>query len=102
MTLNSYSQTSDRSRLLRFLVPKDALTVLAILAALIAALGFSLNSPSKRIDALDVRLSRVEQRFDTIAEQQRFTNYMLCVMTRKNDPASVPPGCPPSGPNSRP
>lgn len=77
-------------------MPKDALTVAAIVAAIIAALGFSLNSPSKRIDALDVRLSRVEQRADSAAEAQRFANYMLCVLIRKTDPASVPPGCPPT------
>lgn len=94
--MSSYAPTSDRSRLLRFLVPKDALTVVAIAAAIIAALGFSLNSPSKRIDALDIRLTRVELRADSAAEAQRFANYMLCVLIRKTDPASVPPGCPPT------
>lgn len=68
--------------------------VIAVLAIL-AALGWSINTPGKRIDALDVRVTRTERRTDTLAEAQRFTNYMLCVNARRNDPASAPPDCVP-------
>lgn len=94
--MSSNSATSERSRLLRFFIPKDAITLIALIAAIIAALGFSMNSPGRRIDALDVRVTRVELRADSSAENQRFANYMLCVLIRKSDPASVPPGCPPT------
>lgn len=71
-------------------------------AGLVAALGFSINSPNKRIDALVVnlagattRIDHAERRIDTLAEAQRFTNYMLCVNARRTDPASAPPDCVP-------
>lgn len=63
--------------------------------ACLAALGWTINTPGKRLDALDARVLRTEKRIDTLAEQQRFTNYMLCVNARRTDPASVPPDCAP-------
>lgn len=59
--------------------------ILFVIAAL-AALG--LSNPIKRIGAL-------EQRVDGIEEQQRFTNYLLCVQIRRTDPSLAPKDCTP-------
>lgn len=67
----------------RDLKPTDI--IIAILA-LLGAFGFV--NPIRRISALETRVSGLE-------ESQRFTNYLLCVQIRRNDPAGVPPGCAP-------
>lgn len=74
---------------------RDIGTILVAIAALIGALGFVITSPGKRFDDYNTRLTRVELRADSAAEQQRFANYMLCVLIRRSDPAAVPPGCAP-------
>lgn len=82
---------------------RDIGTILVAIAALIGALGFVVTSPGKQIEAINVRVTRVELRADSAAEQQRFANYMLCVLIRRSDPAAVPPGCAPiTGPRSVP
>lgn len=79
----------------RDLTARDVATALVGLAAMIAAFGWTINSPGKQIRALDTRVTQAEHRIDTLAEQQRFTNYMLCVNARRTDPASAPPDCTP-------
>lgn len=59
--------------------------VLFVIAALMA-LGFT--NPMRRIAALETKVSGLE-------ENQRFTNYLLCVQFRRNDPAAIPPDCAP-------
>lgn len=87
------SRRRDRARAwISRTTPHDVL--LAILAIL-AGLGVSILTPGMRLTKLELRAERVDRRIDTLAEQQRFTNYMLCVNARRTDPASAPPDCSP-------
>lgn len=63
--------------------------------AILAALGWTITSPGRRLDKLDTRMARTESRVDTLFDQQRFTNYLLCVQIRRTDPLAVPPDCAP-------
>lgn len=75
---------------------------LTILTAAAGALGFHTSSPGKSLDAVSVRvdsnvarITRMERRVDTLATQQTFTNYLLCVQMRTTNPALLPPDCAP-------
>lgn len=74
--------------------------VLVAIAAVILALGFTFTTPRSQIrqlraadSALDRRVTANEKEIAGLREQQRFTNYMLCVNARRTDPASAPPDC---------
>lgn len=86
---------SRRDRTRAWLAGVSAKDILVGLLAILAALGFTVNTPGKKLDALDVRVTHSERRIDTLAEAQRFTNYMLCVNARRTDPASAPTDCTP-------
>lgn len=93
-----YTPESDRRRrrmpdwLTKDIKPRDVgLGILAILVAL----GWTFTSPNRRIAAVEARVTANEKAISTLAEQQRFTNYMLCVNARRTDPASAPPDCAP-------
>jgi hypothetical protein len=96
----------------RKLTVKDLMTGLVAIAAVIGALGWSFSSPQKQISMLSVataarfdstnhRVGANEHRLETLEEQQRFSNYMLCVLVRRSDPAAVPPDCPAAAPIPR-
>lgn len=91
---NPRSERRSRTRELfaRTMTLRDVL--LAILAT-IAALGWTITSPGRRIAMVETRVTAAEKDIGTLSEAQRFTNYMLCMNARRTDPASAPPGCDP-------
>lgn len=91
-----YGPPSRRDRALTILSRPLTLKDLVLgLVGILVALGWTVTTPGKRIDKLEARVTHVEKTVDTLSEQQRFTNYMLCVNARRTDPASVPPDCAP-------
>ncbi len=85
----AFTPESDRRRgrlvvwLTKDISPRD---LMLFLVAALAAFGFV--NPFHRITVLETRVNGLE-------EQQRFTNYMLCSMSRRVDPAGAPPECMP-------
>ncbi len=69
----------------------EFLTALALLSALLSALGWRYYSPA----LIESRVTAVEHRVDTLSSDLKFTNYLQCVQLRKTDPMSLPPGCAP-------
>lgn len=79
--------TSRRRRIPEWLTRDLGLKDVILLAlAILGAYGFV--NPLRRISVLEEKVSGLE-------ENSRFTNYLLCVQIRRNDPAGVPPGCAP-------
>jgi hypothetical protein len=95
-----YNPSSQRPRrrdralalLTQDLKPRD---VILAMAAIVVALGWTFNSPGKRLAAVEARITKNEKSIDALTEQLRFTNYLQCVQLRRSDPAAVPPGCAP-------
>jgi hypothetical protein len=94
----SYSPNSDRYPPRwwhHVLKPSEILSVIALIAALIAVLGWRFQSPAASIAAVEVRATRLEYRVDTLFEQGRLTNYMQCVTLRLDHPELLPRDCMP-------
>jgi hypothetical protein len=80
---------------LRRIKISELLSGLALLGALLSALGWRYYSPERAIAALEARISHNTVRIDSLANGLAFTNYLQCVQLRKTDPSSLPPNCAP-------
>lgn len=79
----------------RWLRPTEILSALALIGALIAVLGWHIQSPADSIRDIELRLARAEKRIDTVFTAIHLTNYMQCVAFRTDHPELLPPECPP-------
>ena len=95
-TSSAYATDSfGRRWLARWLRPTEILAAMALVASLVAVLGWRIQSPASAIAALEGRVTRTEARIDTLYEELRFTNYIQCVAMRTDHPELLPPECAP-------
>lgn len=83
---------------LRRVTLSDVIAAIALLGMVLSVIGWRAYSPQQlagQISAEAIARVALERRVDSLANQQQFTNYMLCVLVRRTDPLAVPATCSP-------